>query len=480
MHKRHTQRKGFTLVELMVAVSILGIMLFLINELFQTTSTAVTTSVQQSKSIAGTRLIGEQIKSDTDAMLGPGDPNIDNEVGYLVIIQRRVRDVPLQDPTNLAEFTTEFIRSDQLVFIRDALDLRSMTPQSNDSFGTNLVGQAGDYARVWYGHGQRTANDGSISFTGNFRLGGSDAGFDRIGSDWILGRQAMLFNPTDEGSTAADQRISAGPYISAAGPNFDDRVNGVTGYTGPQVVFAGLSDVTRKDYLTLSPGNQPTGASSQRWHTTLVDDLTTGNNNTYLSTAFPSTNALLRVNPSPTETGYQSWSIAQTHGILSPNCSDFVVQFAADLNGNGRLDTTANNDLGGDILWYDGFNTNPSPPINWNLGWGRIASSRAQPFVNLDANARAFIFRLDDDAALDPDNLTINAIQQRSMWPYLIRIRYRLHGNRGRLAGNDPAALIDGVDNDGDQGQPGGGVDEPGEDQIPGQWFEHIIRVPRP
>ncbi len=489
MHKRHTQRKGFTLVELMVAVSILGIMLFLINELFQTTSAAVTTSVQQSKSVAGTRLIGEQIQSDTDAMLGPDDRR-GASGGYLVIIQRRVLNVPLQNTTNLAEFTTPFIRSDQLVFIRNAGGLRSMTPQDADSFRSNLVGKSDDYAKVWYGHPQRLNNDGSIpGNTANFQLGGADAGFDRIGSDWILGRQALLFNPTDafeesRPTPRANPTVAGQPnsYIFARDAYSGSRVFNSTYSRETRIINNGLTDVTIQSYF--NPAD-PNALVSQLTNPALPNEAE--RNRLYLNTAYYLRNFPLRVNTSPTDTNFASWSVAQTHGILAPNCSDFVVQFAADLNGNGRLDTTANNgsDLGGDIRWYDGFNTNPGP-ANWNTGWQDIDTSRpgrAQPFVRIDNDTRAFIFRLDDYRALDPVATGLPPIaerQQRSMWPYLLRIRYRLHGNRGRLAGNDPSALVDGIDNDGDQGQPGGGVDEPGEDQIPGQWFEHIIRVPRP
>ena len=37
----------------------------------------------------------------------------------------------------------------------------------------------------------------------------------------------------------------------------------------------------------------------------------------------------LKVNPAPIDTTFRSQDIAQTHGIFAPNCSEFVVQFAA-------------------------------------------------------------------------------------------------------------------------------------------------------
>ena len=83
-----------------------------------------------------------------------------------------------------------------------------------------------------------------------------------------------------------------------------------------------------------------------------------------------------------------------------------------------------------------------------------------------------FIFRVDDDTAHPgPVGTAIN----NSSWPYLIRIRYRLHDTRGRLESNYRDAIRDGIDNDGD-----GTTDEADEERISGRWFERIISVPRP
>ncbi len=473
MNKRPRQHAAFTLVELMVAVAILGLMLFLIQELFQTTSVAITSSVQQSKAIASGRSIGEQIEDDAAAMLGPGQAG---GFGYLAIVSRRVPNVTMINPRNLTEVTVTSIRSDQIVFIRDAGGLRSMTPEGPDSYRSNLIGESGGYAKVWYGHPQRTNNDGSVpGNAANFQLGGADAGFDRIGIDWILGRHAMLFNPTDavelNNPTRTVATIDDDPmkYTHADNAYYSSPVQR-TGYSGTKRAFSGLTDVTRQSYYSQT---DPSALSFQ-----LTDDLNQTPDelrDAALNTAFWRVNAPLRVNPSPTQTSYEAWAVAQSHPIFASNVSDFIVEFAADVNGNGRIDVVrADGQAGGtpqdvgDIYWYD--------PMKFNtLVWQRPSDPKFQPDMGVVANGgvatRVMVFRLDDDRRHNPN---VRA-SPSSCWPYLIRIRYRIHGNRGRLTSNDPGALSDGLDNNGD-----GQVDEAGEDQIAGRWFEHIIKVPRP
>ncbi|MFN3165858.1 MAG: type II secretion system protein J [Phycisphaeraceae bacterium] len=471
MHTPKRQHAGFTLVELMVSISILALMLFLINEIFNSTSVAVTTSVQNAKNIAATRIVGEQWQDDASAMVGP-DTN--GEGGYIVIIQQRQRGVPMLDPRNLAEVPNPVdLRTDQIVFIRNAAGLRSITPQDAISFRNNLIGQdVGGFAKVWYGHVLRTQPDGRApGFTPEFQLGGDSAGFDRIGSDWILGRQAMLFNPVDEVAVATGSRTdptirgNLAQYTYADNAYYGSLVQN-SGYGGPRTAFMGLTDVTRQNY---GPANDATGESMlfQLLDPSFTRDQQRDN---YLRTAYRNPAQRLRVNPapSPADTNYASWAIAQGHAILAPNCSEFIIDFAADFNGNGRVDMQqpgGGQDIDGAIVWYDALK------MTGTFQWQRPSEPAFQPFVNLGADAKAFVFRVDDVKQFDSNDPAGGS----SCWPYLIRIRYRLHDTRGRLTSNDPGALTDGIDNNGD-----GAVDEADEDQISGRWYEHIIKVPRP
>lgn len=426
------RQHGFTIIELLVTMSILGLMLFLVNQLFNDTSRAVTTSVQVSKTVAQSRSINEQLTHDADAMLGPG---LSNNGGYIVIVQQKLEDVAMLDPQTLAEVTVDELRTDQLVFIRDATGLKSMTPSSNNRYGSDVAAGSGDQAKVWYGHVLRT-NSGAA-------LGSPGAGLDRVGSNFIMGRQALLFNPT-----VGTALLS---YASAQGTD----------------TYLAQSDVTNQDY-------GPWGTAG-----TLLNQLYTGTLS-YQSTAYLTNR--LRANTTPGDDTYSSTAIAQTHPILAQSCSEIMVDFAADLDADGQIDTAFGGQgaAGSPIWWYDGVTQNllTDGAAAGTTGW-TSQTSVLQPWINIDANTKAFIFRVDDDT---PFGGTVGTPgSAHSYWPYMIRIRYRLHDTRGRLTSNYPAAMRDGLDNDGD-GNPdanGGGTDND-EDRISGRWFERIIKVNRP
>lgn len=456
------RQHGFTIVELMVTMAILGLMLFLINEIFNDTSVAVTTSVQVSKTVAASRSINEQFTDDADAMLGPG---ISNNGGYIVIIQQKLPAVPMLNPQTLAEVPNPVeLRTDQLLFIRDAEGLRSMTPSSASSYGTSIIGQASDRAKVWYGHVQRTAPDGSVTGTSAaFQLGGASARLDRIGSDFILGRQAMLFKPASL-DTSTDTYANNAYYTSI--------VSGLGTGAPANRTWNGFTDVTFQNY---GPASDTSSLLYQITDTTTLS--TAVHTSNYRNTAYPNAASRLRVNPAPDadDTDYASWAIAQGHAILAPNCSEILIDFAADLNGNGRIDrATAGGTLADDtgaIYWYDTLRR-PILPIT-DYSWDNPGTG-GQPLINtVLGDQNVFIFRVDDDQEYTATGSPV------SSWPYLIRIRYRLHDTRGRLTSGYAAAGRDGLDNDGD-----GGIDgsDPlsDEERISGRWFERIITVPRP
>lgn len=479
MPKRRRHKAGFTLIELIVTMGILTLLLFMLNELFQDTSVAVTRSVQTSKVIAATRIIGEQVNSDFDAMMGPGA----NEEGFLVIIQQRLSSITMIDPFTLDEVEFPEVRSDQIVFVRDASGLPSMTPQDNAGFGSNLAGQGTSArAKVWYGTAQRTLRDGRrLGIGAAFNIGGASSGLDRVGSDFILGRQAMLFNPIDQfelskpvASQRVDPSVAGAPalYTHSDTGFYNATVNN-TGFTTPNRVFMGITDVTSQEY-----GPAATAG-------TFANRLSIGIENTqnawYLNTTYSAERLRVNTNPDPDQTDYASWAIAQGHGILMPGCSEFIVEFAADLNANGRIDqqqtngdpptgAQSDNDANRPVYWYDAIRDGDDHPL-FNHQWA-LPANGIQPFIDQNADTKIFIFRIGDDA---PHTAAAGTAQANSSWPYMVRLRYRLHDTRGRLTSNNPQALRDGKDNNGIDG-----IDESGEDKLSGVWFEHVIKIPRP
>ena len=459
-----TRQQGFTIVELIVTVSILGLMLFLVNSLFNDTSVAVTTSVQTSKTIAQSRSINEQMTADGDAMQGPAPAGSDG--GYIVIIQQFLPDITMLDPQNLSESQVAGLRSDQVVFIRNAADLRSMTPATASSYRTSLIGQGGAArAKVWYGHPQRTRQnpqpDGQRRTVGtDLGLGGADAEFDRIGSDFILGRQAMLFNPTGLDPSVNTHATSAYSNAAVAQTAFTPAAD--------RFAYMGLTDVTSQDYSGLVTQLTNNAADSVAGATDTID---------YLRTSYLYERLHVNPAPDPGETNYASWAIAQGHPILAQSCSEIIIDFAADLDGDGQIDTDygdQSNNASAPIYWYDALRQ-PNLGVNAAGQWTQQtpAANFPQPYININANTKAFIFRVDDILSFEDAGGTLGtAGTAHSYWPYLIRIRYRLHDTRGRLTGNYNEV---GVDNNGD-----GNIDEVDDDKISGRWFERIISVPRP
>ena len=58
-------------MELMVAITITALMLFLVSRIFFDTTTAVTQGIATSQVIDNSRAISDQIERDAEAMVGP-------------------------------------------------------------------------------------------------------------------------------------------------------------------------------------------------------------------------------------------------------------------------------------------------------------------------------------------------------------------------------------------------------------------------
>lgn len=472
MQPRQRNNSAYTLVELLAGMTILVLMLFLINELFNNTSAAVSRSVQTSKVIATTRILTEQVSEDFDNMLGPSSTGVG---GYLVIVQQRLPDDrPLTDPATLDRVEVDGLRSDQIVFIRDAKGLRSTTPETASSFGSRFgfASNATDaYAKVWYGHALRVRSSG-LHF--NLDLGDVGSKLDRILNDAILGRQALLFNPVDLSNNAGTKlSASGGGYTTASNAYYDSVVSNSEFPGGADRLWKGLTDVTTQEYFDAA------GAAS---NATLFGQIANGNDANYVNTNYGPTTRRLRVNANPDagQTSYASWAAAQAHGILAQSCSEVIIDFAADLNGDGLIDTVPGGGTGVNapqIRWYDTLRPVGADAPTWTAQTSPVV---AQPRINVDANTNAFIFRIDDAASFTDAGGTLGTPgTAHSYWPYMIRIRYRLHDTRGRLTSNNPDALRDGLDNDGD-GVTDAANGDTDEDKFAGRWIEHIVRVPRP
>jgi prepilin-type N-terminal cleavage/methylation domain-containing protein len=136
MRQNRTERGGFTLTELMVAIAVTVVMLLAINSIFNTATEAISTGTGTGRIIQDGRSISEQLARDThrNVLLGPDA----NNGAFLVIVQHDINmsgwsnsQVPANAQNRDGVYVTERdrelgstvpVRSDQIIFFRDRRD----------------------------------------------------------------------------------------------------------------------------------------------------------------------------------------------------------------------------------------------------------------------------------------------------------------------------------------------------------------------
>ena len=512
----------------------------------------------------GPTTTGAEIRSAGANAYAPGDtftlPDVkdgaarspDVETGGVMVIAKHVVFNQPFDPADLIidpntgdPVTRRAVLSDQLAFIRERLGDAALTPASGESYLTATDLRAAPFERVWYGHLSKTAADGRY-------VPPTPGDPTRNGEPepmlWLLGRHATLLfdepeNVRPEDSARGLDDPESIPPVHAEGIRAGATVRNVTGVPAaiPEVLRSGLTDSAfwglsepsgaypqpadprpnsvrpnrihrngavvggwRPNYVL--PGSLNTlaakGANERLWSDLSFDDYRVRALQQMVF-ASPSSSGRLAANPYPAGADYEPWQLAQSHAILAEGCSDFVVEFAADTDGNGEVDTVtreeSNNVYGddraeGEIKWYTDdrtFNSNgstgtpagrtfdasspltfplPGLPANVPGRTGDFSSDYPAPLqeqkeyrvqvyepesvalasVPTRDFSSAFVWRHD---AFDPDSAADGNDEFYCNWPYLLRIRYRLHDGAGRLAGPDSAQGI---------------------------WFEQVLRVDRP
>ncbi len=512
---RPQRRSGFTLLELIIATAIAGFMIFVFNQVFNEATRSVRRGLHTSDIISKARTVEEQLLKDTNLtiantrvygtnppswppeysgsrMLGPLGNSVDNLGGFLVIINHQL-DAPLtpedrrQNIGSSAKYGRS-IRSDQLLFILDQDQqstglLPPITPAFQDTFGGDLDNSSNaTYVRIWYGHALMTdSGGGDGSGSGTYDLGADVAGNPNVtASDWVLGRQALfLINPS-ETVTGDIYAINPTPFpvvnTTPSGAGVDAEV---ADYSGNRQLFEGVTDVTAETLWGLTEEVAANGA-----YLGLLSTFTTtpeqyrnrvlGLNSEPTSLIF--NQVRLRVNPNPRGSDLEADEIAQMHPYLAGNISDFIVEWAGDLDNDldpttypgplatdGRIDMIDldGDGVGDDIRWYSALPNTPgavnhdpdmppsyAPPSASSIPAYEMWSGAA---AGAYANGGAFVWG-HDGSALEPATIA---------WPWLIRIRYRVHDRNGEFVGRT--------------------INEGNVDQIqePGRWFETIIPVNR-
>lgn len=427
MKHTHPHRgRGFTLIELIIAISIMSLMVFLINTLFFQTQRAVSVGIQTGDMLMANETISSQIERDANAMVGPGSD------GFLVIINKLYtnEDIRTRDGDSTAH-----VRSDQLLFFTEVTGgqlFASLTPEDTTTFQSS---RTADKAKIWYGHVAKTEYDGVPSADSN-----------HYANQWTLGRQAMLL--IDSASVAAGSI-----YVDGLPTELQSVVN--SSESTLNQAFMGITDV------------------ANRTLTNIVVDAPIAYPSDAINYAYPTQR--LRVNPVPlldgTALSLEEWRIAQTHAHLANNVSDFIVEFAGDYTAPvGIIDK----DASGDIKWYGYWHNNSTELRRDPLAPGSTTDyDSSQPDVYIPVGLTYY-----DPAPgiANGDATFVFPDSDPTEWPYLIRIRYRMHDAEGRIVSANSARLTNGTiddDNDGD-------INEEDEATVNGQWFEQIIKVNRP
>ncbi|MEO0965744.1 MAG: type II secretion system protein [Planctomycetota bacterium] len=261
------RQQAFTIMELIVAISIAGVMVLMINVLFQESVRAVNLGAGTSRVLQQTNTINTQLAADfgqnaSEVLMrnslpdSPGEdrnnPSVDarfdpDRVGFLMIAHHQIQNsAAATDETGevflrTGERRTPFIpddsdgdgdadiRSDQLVFLRNLYPgERAITPQNRDSVGNdNPADNTAAAARIWYGHVVPTNNRGDNANDDPAVTDSTDPDFydfyDRPANQWTLGRQALYFTGADATTPklvdpASDTAtIDPSPFTQAAG-----------------------------------------------------------------------------------------------------------------------------------------------------------------------------------------------------------------------------------------------------------------------
>lgn len=460
---------GFTLLELTVSLGVAAIMFLMIDRIFYETQRAVTAGIKTGEIMVKAETIGDQLQRDAEIMLGPGASGANR--GCLIIGQKLYRAVPVADgnytpnANSIQPFIDtgdsvavgpagrrEDIRSDQLTFFVDggsSTKIPSLTPKDQSTLAADRHFQ---YGRVWYGHAAITKPDGTLG-SGAFGMFDSHANVSAenlYANRWVLGRQNLLFRDTTY--TFSGGEIYGSYTISGIDIKPSTTVN-VSQYATP--LYQSQSDVCFQDLSTVwdniaSYPTEPQGFS-------------------YLDNRLW-VNRALTGGKQPGARAFTSAGMSQLHPLLSGNISDFIVEFAGDYDATAGIDTDGTN-----IKWYGfwfnnvtEFRRDPAAPYGATIAYdptlptvfappaGQFAlgsETAAKPneayYVGSAATAAnnadaVFIFRHDDTTP------------GTNKWPYLLRVRYRLHDDNGVIASTTDAG------------------------RTMGKWYEHIIRVPRP
>jgi prepilin-type N-terminal cleavage/methylation domain-containing protein len=315
---QHRGRRGFTMIEMLVAVAATLLMVVFLSKIFSSISGGVSRGASVSDIVQNARVVNSQIEADAAAMIGP------SQNGFLLINKAVITNasgkLSSSDPpqTGSASAFPFVINDDQFAFVRTRGKLEPLASNKTNSAGEETFAA---FARVWYGHCVRTETDAVDSprppDPGAGILGAAN-GLNQYPGQWILGRQALFL----DGSTPAP----TGNYLTGS-PSSTGNASSIQNDGGCSISFVVGTPKLYNGYTDVA----------QRTLAQVTLDL----KGSFLapSAALFVANRL-RCNPTPLvpSGGYTSATISQMHAILAVGVSDLIVEYSYD--GPAALVTT--------------------------------------------------------------------------------------------------------------------------------------------
>jgi hypothetical protein len=366
---------------MLVVLLIMSIIIVATSAVFSSVSRAISIGAGQSQIISNGRAIGDYLYHDFQQQVGPSSG------GFIIITCRKLTAKLQSSDTN-----TVTVRDDELTFVRTrGGDLQSQTANASNAL----------HALVTYGHAAKL--DGTTTYTPT-----SDSpGYQNYpATDWILMRQALLLNSTSGLPTT-------GNATNATGALPANNANLLQGKT--DVASCSLLDLTT--YLR-ALGTKP-GAGT---FATNAPNLTYGSsgsapNYNYLwARRFPFASS-----GAPGLSDFSQNNVNQMHAYFAGQVSDFRVDFWAMPTDNTGNPTSAAG------KWYsiDTTGSDAVYPAPTN-------GQRYTPGPTAVANGgQMFVFEHGDVETL------ANGTGSPSSWPYMIRVRYRVHDAAAKISGSD-------------------------------------------
>lgn len=369
------EKRGFTMLEMLVALAITIVIVLFINQIMSSVKDAVSSGTSTSRVIQSARVVLDKLAADTENMLGPsGD-------GVLIITTATVTAPLSADAPALPRHV------DQIAFLAPRQNEEPICfADDAEMSGTSDA----PYVKIWYGHGLPVDADGNDA-------GAFGAGINQHAIDWPLCRQVVFLDPTVD------------PNVNHADTARDDAaVSGGSGTSYPgspgQQMFRGFADVAHQtlDQLNHDPGVgvQVRPAADRIRYAYGVDRL--------------------RVNLTAPPMPFHGWRVSQMHAMLVPHVSDVTIDFAGDYLTFGedwtsapdtKLDMRGN----GTIIWIHGQDGGLRQAIEQKPAWR-------------DGSPQAFY---------DKPSKSFAWTKVTGNWPWLVRIRYRVHDPKGRVIGVD-------------------------------------------